>query len=143
MTTSDRISKMMRNIIAGLAAMIVVAVAQTHVYRNGPDRQSGRPDRSAGLGSPTARCGKPSARARRATSPFPDKNAATLIQSEGDNWRAIRNGPVSLYSAAAIFGMMFPAGAVLRAAEAASRSNMARPATPFRAFPASKGLLTG
>jgi formate dehydrogenase subunit gamma len=27
---------------------------------------------------------------------LPDKQAAVLVQSEGDNWRAIRNGPVSV-----------------------------------------------
>ena len=28
---------------------------------------------------------------------FPDKQKGVAIQSEGDNWRAIRNGPVSVY----------------------------------------------
>lgn len=28
---------------------------------------------------------------------IPDKKAGILIQSEGDNWRAIRNGPLSIY----------------------------------------------
>ena len=30
---------------------------------------------------------------------FPDKQKGVAIQSEGDNWRAIRNGPVSIYGA--------------------------------------------
>lgn len=37
---------------------------------------------------------------------IPDRNAAQLIQSEGDNWRAIRNGPLSVYSAYALLGML-------------------------------------
>lgn len=37
---------------------------------------------------------------------IPDRNAATLIQSEGDNWRAFRNGPLSIYSAYALFGII-------------------------------------
>ncbi len=28
---------------------------------------------------------------------IPDKQAAVLVQSEGDNWRAMRNGPVSVF----------------------------------------------
>ena len=28
---------------------------------------------------------------------IPDKKAGIIIQSEGDNWRAIRNGPLSIY----------------------------------------------
>ena len=30
---------------------------------------------------------------------FPDKQMGVAIQSEGDNWRAMRNGPVSIYGA--------------------------------------------
>ena len=38
---------------------------------------------------------------------IPDKKAGTLIQSEGDtDYRAVRNGPLSLYSAYALFGMV-------------------------------------
>ncbi len=37
---------------------------------------------------------------------IPDKNAAQLIQSEGDNWRALRNGPLSVYGAQALIGMV-------------------------------------
>ena len=37
---------------------------------------------------------------------IPDQGAATMIQSEGDNWRAIRNGPFQRYSAIALLGMI-------------------------------------
>jgi formate dehydrogenase subunit gamma len=37
---------------------------------------------------------------------IPDKKAATLIQSEGDSYRAFRNGPLSVYSAYALFGIL-------------------------------------
>lgn len=35
---------------------------------------------------------------------IPDKKAGRLIQSEGDNWRAIRNGPLSTWGAWALLG---------------------------------------
>lgn len=37
---------------------------------------------------------------------IPDKKAAQLVQSEGDNWRAIRNGPLMLYGSYALGGMV-------------------------------------
>jgi formate dehydrogenase subunit gamma len=37
---------------------------------------------------------------------IPDRQAAQLIQSEGDTWRAVRNGPLSIYSAYAVLGMV-------------------------------------
>jgi formate dehydrogenase subunit gamma len=37
---------------------------------------------------------------------IPDKKAGIMIQSEGDNWRAIRNGPLSVYGSWAIFGVI-------------------------------------
>lgn len=37
---------------------------------------------------------------------IPDKKAGRLIQSEGDNWRAFRNGPLSNYGAWALLGIV-------------------------------------
>ena len=37
---------------------------------------------------------------------IPDRQAGVLIQSEGDNWRAVRNGPVSVLGAWALFGVI-------------------------------------
>jgi len=37
---------------------------------------------------------------------IPDKKAGVLVQSEGDNWRALRNGPLSLYGAWALIGVI-------------------------------------
>lgn len=37
---------------------------------------------------------------------IPDKNAAMLIQSEGENYRAFRNGPLTTYSAYGLLGMI-------------------------------------
>ncbi len=37
---------------------------------------------------------------------IPNKQAGVLIQSEGDNWRAWRNGPVAIYGAWALLGML-------------------------------------
>lgn len=35
---------------------------------------------------------------------FPDKKLGVLVQSEGDNWRAVRNGPVSVYGSWLLLG---------------------------------------
>ncbi|MDX1711711.1 MAG: formate dehydrogenase subunit gamma [Rhodovibrionaceae bacterium] len=37
---------------------------------------------------------------------LPNKQAGVLIQSEGDNWRAVRNGPLSLYGSWALLGIV-------------------------------------
>src|SRR5690606_2013476 len=37
---------------------------------------------------------------------IPDKKAAQLVQSEGDNWRNIRNGPLLRYGAYLLGGMV-------------------------------------
>ncbi|AXS40140.1 formate dehydrogenase subunit gamma [Breoghania sp. L-A4] len=37
---------------------------------------------------------------------IPDKKAGQLIQSEGDNWRAFRNGPLANYGAWALLGIV-------------------------------------
>lgn len=37
---------------------------------------------------------------------LPNKQAGVLIQSEGDNWRAIRNGPLSVFGGWMLFGMI-------------------------------------
>ena len=42
----------------------------------------------------------------RGTVSIPDKQAGQLVQSEGDNWRAFRNGPMSVYGAWAMLGML-------------------------------------
>ena len=39
-----------------------------------------------------------------------DELAAVMIQSEGDNWRALRNGPISLIGAVGIFAVIFLLG---------------------------------
>ncbi len=37
---------------------------------------------------------------------IPNKQAGVMIQSEGDNWRAWRNGPMTVYGVWAVFGMI-------------------------------------
>ena len=37
---------------------------------------------------------------------LPDKQAAVLVQSEGDNWRAMRNGPVSVFGGWVLLAMI-------------------------------------
>lgn len=36
---------------------------------------------------------------------IPDQQAGTLVQSEGENWRNLRNGPLSVYGAWVLLGM--------------------------------------
>jgi formate dehydrogenase subunit gamma len=40
------------------------------------------------------------------TTSLPDQRGGVLIQSEGDNWRAFRNGPLSEYGAWALLGII-------------------------------------
>ncbi len=47
---------------------------------------------------------------KQGTVSIQDKQAGQLIQSEGDNWRAIRNGPLSVYGAQALIGMVLLLG---------------------------------
>lgn len=37
---------------------------------------------------------------------IPDKKAGTLVQSEGELWRSLRNGPLALYASWAMLGMV-------------------------------------
>lgn len=37
---------------------------------------------------------------------IPDKQAGQMIQSEGDNWRAVRNGPLTVYGAWTMLGIV-------------------------------------
>jgi formate dehydrogenase subunit gamma len=45
-------------------------------------------------------------RGMQGTVSIPNEQAGVLIQSEGDNWRAVRNGPLSLYGSWALLGMI-------------------------------------
>lgn len=42
----------------------------------------------------------------RGTVSIPDKNAGQLVQSEGDSWRAMKNGPISTWGAIGLAGMI-------------------------------------
>ncbi|MFQ5626865.1 MAG: formate dehydrogenase subunit gamma [Methyloligellaceae bacterium] len=42
----------------------------------------------------------------KGTVSIPDKNAAQLVQSEGDNWRALKNGPIANWGAIGLAGMV-------------------------------------
>lgn len=45
-------------------------------------------------------------RGEEGTVSIPDPQAAQLIQSEGENWRAIRNGPLSMWGAWGVLGII-------------------------------------
>lgn len=106
MTTTDKVFGAARAMFVAIAAMVMLAVAQPA----GPAMaQTANPDIQTEAQGDTADSQIWQAIRKGASGnvSIPDKNAATLIQSEGDNWRAIRNGPLSLYSAYALFGMIF------------------------------------
>ena len=59
---------------------------------------SGTPPGGALSGqSPTERLWGPIRRGIQGTVTIPDKQAGTLVQSHGDNWRAFKNGPLSQF----------------------------------------------
>jgi formate dehydrogenase subunit gamma len=45
-------------------------------------------------------------RGKQGTVSIPDKKAGILVQSEGESWRSIRNGPLSTYGSWAIVGVV-------------------------------------
>jgi formate dehydrogenase subunit gamma len=45
-------------------------------------------------------------RGKQGTVSIPDKKAGILVQSEGESWRSIRNGPLSTYGSWAIVGIV-------------------------------------
>jgi len=45
-------------------------------------------------------------RGMQGTVSIPNEQAGVMIQSEGDNWRAVRNGPLSLYGSWALLGIV-------------------------------------
>ena len=56
--------------------------------------------------SQTARCGTGCARASRQQVSIPDKKLGQLVQSEGEEWRNLRNGPLARYGVWAMAGML-------------------------------------
>ncbi len=110
MTISETIFARVRASVIALAAMLMIAVVaaplpaiaqsatpsptvdvQTEAQGTSNDSQIWQAIRKGATGNVT----------------IPDKKSATLIQSEGEVWRDIRNGPLTVYSAAALFGIVF------------------------------------
>ena len=106
MTTTNRVAGAARAMFVAIAAMVMLVVAQPG---GAALAQTANPDVQTEAQGDTADSQIWQAIRKGTTGnvSIPDKNAATLIQSEGDNWRAIRNGPLTLYSAAALFGVVF------------------------------------
>jgi len=107
MKFSTDIVKTIRTICMVLIAVTMLAVGSF----SGPAMaQSANPDVATEAQSTDLNTGFWSEVRKGATGnvSIPDKKAGTLIQSEGDtDYRAVRNGPLSLYSAYALFGMLF------------------------------------
>lgn len=113
MTICETISARVRASVIALVAMLMIAVvvaplpavAQTTAPSPTVDVQT-----EAQGSSNDSQMWEAIRRGATGNVSIPDKNSATLIQSEGEVWRDIRNGPLSLYSAAALFGIVFLLG---------------------------------
>jgi len=88
----------------GFFAIVFVALFVLTVDQNSANAQQGGtvPGQSLG-GSSDSELWRAIRKGTRGTVSIPDKQAGQLIQSEGDNWRAWRNGPVSTYG---VWGML-------------------------------------
>ncbi len=90
-------------IITLLAVWIVAAAPAVPALAQAP--APGIPSEAIGSTS-DAEMWRDIRRGERGTVSIPNPQAAQLIQSEGDTWRAVRNGPLSIYSAYAMLGML-------------------------------------
>lgn len=106
MKSSADIVKTIRRVCMALIAVTMLAIGS---YGSPAFAQSANPDVATEAQSTDLNTGFWSQIRKGATGnvSIPDKNAATLIQSEGDtDYRAVRNGPLSLYSIYALVGML-------------------------------------
>jgi formate dehydrogenase subunit gamma len=78
----------------GLAAVVLIGIAGTS-QRPAFAQEQGRVPGGA-LGN----------QSDRGTVSIPNRQAGVMIQSEGDNWRAVRNGPLSTYGAWGLLGII-------------------------------------
>lgn len=110
MKSSTDLVKTIRSLCMALIAVTMLAIGS---YGAPASAQSANPDVATEAQSTDLNTGFWSQIRKGATGTvsIPDKNAATLIQSEGDtDYRAVRNGPLSLYSTYALLGMLFLLG---------------------------------
>ncbi len=99
-----------RQLFGSLALVLAVLIAGTAVLTvHAPSalaQQEGRVPGDA-LGSTSdADFWRAVRQGTQGTVPQPDPSAGQLIQSEGESWRAIRNGPLSTYGVWAILGII-------------------------------------
>lgn len=110
MKSSTDIIKTMRSVCMALIAVTMLAIGS---HGAPATAQSANPDVATEAQSTDLNTGFWSQIRKGATGnvSIPDKNAATLIQSEGDtDYRAVRNGPLSLYSTYALLGIVLLLG---------------------------------
>ena len=107
MNTSTDLLKTIRTVCMALIAAVMIAIGSP----GSPAlAQTANPDVATEAQSTDINTGFWSQVRKGATGnvSIPDKNAAVLIQSEGDTaYRAFRNGPLKLYSTYALLGMIF------------------------------------
>ncbi len=91
----------------GFFAIVFVALFVLSVAPNSANAQQGGKVPGQSLGnSSNSELWRAVRKGTRGTVSTPDKQAGQLIQSEGDNWRAWRNGPVSTYGIWGILGIV-------------------------------------
>ena len=92
-------------VIALLAAWLVAAAPAVPALAQAPAPAPNIPSEAIGSSS-DAETWRDIRLGAHGTVSIPDRQAAQLIQSEGATWRALRNGPLSIYSAYAVLGML-------------------------------------
>lgn len=90
------------------AALMLVAVSAPMETRSGSvfAQEAGQVPGNTLGGAPTSDFWRAIRQGDQGNVSIPNKRAGVLIQSEGDNWRAIRNGPLSTYGVWVLAGMV-------------------------------------
>tara|TARA_R110002012_G_scaffold237756_1_gene411510 strand:+ start:228 stop:1310 length:1083 start_codon:yes stop_codon:yes gene_type:complete len=97
--------------LAGLAAVMIIvaglgAITGTSFVSEAAAQQTGQvPGNTLGSSS-DADFWRSIRQGEQGMVSIPDARAGVMIQSEGDNWRAFRNGPLSVFGAWALLGMV-------------------------------------
>ena len=104
-------------VLLGILLVLAVTLASLAAVSSASAQPEGRdvrpPEITGGVVPGEARSGESSFEMWRqvrmgveGTTTFADPKLGILIQSEGDNWRAIRNGPVAVYGSWIMLGMI-------------------------------------
>jgi formate dehydrogenase subunit gamma len=92
-------------LVVGLG-LAPVALPPTSQIGQALAQEQGRPPGEALGGTSDADFWRAIRRGEEFSTSLPNEQSGVLIQSAGDNWRAIRNGPLSVYGAWALLGVI-------------------------------------